>query len=243
MSKELALIQHSYFVATNGEEMAKAQSGLVIWVSAKLESVKKELRDVSKAVEHAREHKWAIGALQRQKNLWYGRRIYYEKMLEALRAGYVLVPEFPIDLFAIRTARTVPMRQAVVRSGNWGGDKEHPADRLPVGEGEYKNPNQERFVEEINGVERGTGKAITKYEFTNSTEFSDVDFPMIACRPEVMSAASAAMARKIFDTVGVAPQTRKGDPLIIGVIEGPKVGYTQKKCHFLISWHINVADL
>lgn len=233
----------TYFAATNSEEMAKAQSGLTTWVSAKVESVKKELHAVSKAVEHARTHKWAIAPLVRQKNLWYGRRVYYEKILEALKAGYVLVPEFPVDLFAIRLSRETPLRQENSVNSSWERGVQHPPQKLEVGEGEYKNPDVPRFYNKIEWKDE-KGKDQVVYKFHNDDAFSDLAFPLIAAKPEVMDATQSAMARKIFDSIGICPpDKRKGDPLIIGVIEGPKVGYTQKKCHFLIAWHINVEDL
>lgn len=236
----------TYFAATNSEEMAKAQSGLTAWVSAKVESVKKELRAVSKAVEHARTHKWAIATLLRQKNLWYGRRVYYEKILEALKAGYVLVPEFPVDIFAIRTTREEPLKQENKTSNSWEGTSRpanHPPEKLEAGEGEYKNALVPRFYHTTKWKDN-EGKERETHHFYNDSEFSDLAFPLIAAKPEVMDATQSAMALKIFDSLGICPPNkRKGDPLIIGVIEGPKVGYTQKKCHFLIAWHVNVEDL
>lgn len=250
MTKELAvkqeIVPQSYFVATNREEMAKAQSGLTSWVASKVEAVKKELRDVSKAVEHARAHKWAIGALMRQKNLWYGRKVYYEKMLEALQAGYVLVPEFPVDIFVIRTTRETPLKQENQTSYSWEGTsrpENHPPEKLEVGDGDYKNAIVPRFYHQTKWKD-GDGKERETYHFYNDDTFSDLAFPLIAAKPEVMDATQHAMALKIFDSIGVCPPSkRRGDPLIIGIIEGPKVGYTQKKCHFLISWHIQTEDL
>lgn len=248
MSEETAIVPvieqpATYFVATNREEMAKAQMGLTAWVSAKIEAIKVEIQDVSKSLDIAKKSKWATLPLQRQKNLWYGRRVYYEKVLEALQAGFVIVPEFPIDMFAIRVGRTKPLPQENTRDWNRERVPEHPSDRLPAGEGEYKASVQTRYFDERKSKD-STGKEVTRYHFYNDMEFSDVAFPLIACKPDVMNAAQQAMAMKIFDSVGVCPQNRRtGDPLVIGVIEGPKVGYTQKKCHFLISWHIEVTDL
>lgn len=251
-----ALVAKDYFVATNGEEMAQAQAGVTAWISAKVNSMKREVSDLSKALNIARERKWATSALIRQRNLALGRRKYYEKVLDALKAGYVLIPAFPVDIFAVRISRETPLPQATERiNQSWEGGirPTYASEKLPTGEGDYKAAHLDRYSNS-HKWKANDGKENTTYRFFNDDEFSDVAFPLIAAKAEVMESASNAMAKRIFDEIGIVTQnsrqqnrrasmTAHGDPLIIGTIVGPKVGYNEKRCHFLITWHVNVEDI
>jgi hypothetical protein len=241
----------TYFIATNGEEMAKAQTGLTAWVSARFSQAKADLSDARLAYNAAVEKKWASGALkrimERQKHLV----TYYEKMLAALRAGYVLVPAFPVDVFAIRTtndAARVDRRN--VEGWRDPGSATQSASLATAGEGKYVNPQAQRYQRTNFTAKDAKGNAIENRTFWNSPEFRDITFPLIAAKPQLMNATAQAMSLKIFDEIGIVvdgratQNARKGDPLIIGKILAPRVGWAQQKgCHFLITWHVDVSGL
>ena len=61
-----------------------------------------------------------------------------------------------------------------------------------------------------------------------------------------MDATAAAMAMKIFDRIGVVPQTRRkgyrGDPIVLGQITR-KEGWQTKTASFLIAWYLDPRTL
>jgi hypothetical protein len=260
MSDEIVKVEEqqpiTYFAATNAEEMAKAQGGLLVWIEGRKQHAGKEVSDLQQALNHARKNKWGMKALQYQLNKAKKLETYYEKIYLAVKQGYVLVPAFPIDVFAIRTDRKNPRKNNtwVKETHDAQSNSAVHSELLPAGEGEYKSDEARRTQEyshnkkekEYNGKEVET----TIYHFQNE-EFQDVTFPLIACKSEVMTAAAHAMVLKIFDEIGISTENaghqsrtyHRGDPLIIGTIFGPGPRYCRKKCHFLISWHVNVADI
>jgi len=230
-----------HLVARNPVEMQNAQQDLKAWLTLKVESVDVEIADFEVAIEHAKQSKWGTAALSKAKNKAIGERVFYHKLIDAVDAGYMIIPEFPIDVFAIRVTRDWPT--AGPNSTTYGTPSladENP-DITPTGEGEYKSPSQmvRQWSEKETNKE---GKEVTR-QWITSSDFRDVMFPVRAARIEVMDATSRAMALKIFDRIGICPATRKADPLIIGQVLGRKYGYSQKVVSFIIAWHLNLNEL
>jgi len=246
MSEETAIVIHkdipqSYFMATNSQEMAESQKKLSQWVSAKITNINSEITEIQEAIDYAKKQKWCYKQLQVQKNRAHGRRMYYEKMLAALEAGYVMIPEFPMQSFAVRVSRYFPKGSDETTYNRAVSSPDQKADTLAVGEGRYVSPtaidNTGSYKKQENGKD-----VLVRY--ANASEFQDIAFPLIASKPALMDAVSKTMALKIFDTLGIAPEYRKkGDPLIVGEIQIQANGYSRRTCRFLISWHINVEDL
>lgn len=239
-----------HLVARNPVEMQNAQADLAVWLRNKLTEVEIEIRELNAALIEARENGWATSALTRQRNKAVGQEVFYFKVLTAVEAGYTIIPEFPIDVFAIRvTRRGVRAPDATSRSsyGYPNIPNERP-DVARVGEGEYKNPVQ--LVRQGEYKEVIDGKEVTT-RFTQAAEFQgEIVFPLRAARPVVMNATAEAMSLKVFDQIGICQPTRDAvtasrgsDPLIIGQILGRREGWSQKCVSFIIAWHINLNDL
>jgi hypothetical protein len=232
-----------HLVARNPVEMQTAQADLAEWLRRKIDSFDPEITDLNASINEAKKNNWSVAALTRQRNKEVARQEFYAKVLAAVEAGYTIVPEFPVDLFAIRVSREFPQNdRTTVTASSYGPApvyREKP-DVLAAGEGSYVSPWPQ--------VERGTyeeqkGEQLVKYKFAEPTEFSEVVFPLRAARPEVMNATAEAMALQVFDQIGICPAERKADPLIIGQILGKKEGYSQKCVNFLIAWHLNLNEL
>ena len=74
-------------------------------------------------------------------------------------------------------------------------------------------------------------------------EFQDVGFPFTMAKPQILDATGKAMARKIFDEVGILPRRRaKGDPMVVGRIIYKGSGYDEKSISFLITWFVDTKD-
>jgi len=244
-----------HLVARNPQEMQAAQSNLTAWLKNKLTTVEAEVRDLNASITEARNNNWKFDALTRARNRVIQLETFYFKALMAVEAGYVMIPEFPLDVFAIRVTRANVRAEDREQTSTWGWptiDNERP-DRAPAGAGEYRNPSQLVRHYEWKTKDKD-GKEVT-YRTTSAAEWQDeVVFPMIAARPGVMNATAEAMTLKVFDQIGVcrpvqqtptgrAISTRgKGDPLILGQILHERASGL-RVISFIIAWHLNLDEL
>lgn len=239
-----------HLVARSPEEMKAAQGGLLAWLKDKLTEIEIEVRELNTGLEEARRNNWATNALTRARNRTISLETFYFKVLMAVEAGYVIIPEFPIDVFAIRVTRLNLTAEARMQRDDWGWPmiNDEQADRAPAGTGEYRNPSQ--LVKHYENKKKEGDKKVTE-RWTHASKWQDqIVFPMIAARPVVMNATAEAMALKVFDQIGICrpvSQGRtvsygKGDPLILGQILHRRASRI-KIVSFIIAWHLNLNDL
>lgn len=229
--------------ARNREEMQTAQAATVAWATGKLAETTTQLTEAEANIEEAKTSGWKISGFQSAASILRNKVRFYEKMKAALEEGYVIIPNFPIDIFAIRTAREIPVHNYELTTSRWMSNTfpRQKSDRAALGAGEYHAEDavvRERKIDTKNDK----GEAVVKYErFTD--EFQDVDFPIKGVRPVIVSETSRALALKIFDEVGILPERRqKADPMVIGQIVY-KRGWQEKRVSFLITWWLRESDL
>lgn len=248
MSEALAVIEKTdpitssvHLVARNPVEMQNAQADLAVWLKDKIVECEIDVQDYEAALTTAKQNGWATSSLNRAKNKAVGERTFYSKLLTAVEAGFTIVPEFPIDVFAVRVQRQRPNVKAQSSTYSTPRVADEAPDILQAGVGRYVSPSQ--TVQNREFKETKDGKEITRY-WQKPVGLRDVVFPVRSARVEVMNATASAMALKVFDQIGICPQTRRGsDPLIIGQILGQKQGYTQKTVSFIIAWHLDLRTL
>ena len=230
-----------HLVARNPVEMQSARENLIEWLRLKLASVETDINDYQASLEQAIKNRWNKTGLRKAVNQAINQRTFYEKVLAAVEAGYTIIPEFPIDVFAIRVERGNAITEN--QASRYGRPTAllEPPDILPEGEGDYASSIPKTHTWQENKTDE-KGNKYTVYHL-NSTDLQDVAFPVRAARVEVMSATSEAMALRVFDQIGICPAKRKADPLIIGQILMPVKNYTQKTVSFLIAWHLNLNEL
>lgn len=229
----LAPVKDIQLTATIPMEMVNAQQQIITWCDLKLASLRFESAELLAATEHAKKSKWKFTTLQSQ----YGKSVrkisYYEKMKSALLEGYYIVPNFPIQMFAVKTKRDRPLP---MQTWSYWSNKDQSPQELPETVGEYKNPAP--LVERVSKKD-ADGKDISE---SWATDWQDIEFPITMAKPQIMEATSRAMALKIFDQIGIMPATRNDDPVIIGQII-MKSGYTQKTVSFMIAWYLDTKVL
>lgn len=243
-----ALAVHSpqtlvHLVARNPVEMQNAQADLTVWLKNKIVEIEIEINDLDAALNEAVSAGWGLDALKRQLNKTTRNQEFYRKLLAAVEAGYTIIPDIPVEVFAIRVERATPRGDQVGsdHSPRYAIPNDEKPDSLSVGQGEYVSPVPEVWRHETT-MKRKDESTYTRY-LASPSEFRDVVFPLRAARVEVMSATKDAMAHRIFDQVAICPAKRKADPLIIGQILGPYNGYSQKCISFIIAWHLNLNEL
>lgn len=229
-----SVVNNLELTATVPMEMVNAQQQLITWCDGKLKALRFESNELKGATEHAKQMKWKSATLQNQYNKSLRKISFYEKMKAALLEGFYIVPNFPIQMFAIKTKK----KFVYGHSWSYWGEFEQNAQELAQGEGEYKNPFP--IVSRVTS-EHKDGKEIRKAE-SEAVDWDEFEFPLTMARPQIMEATSRAMALKIFDRIGIMPAHKKDDPVIIGQIFN-KNGWNEKIVSFMIAWHLNTNVL
>lgn len=215
------------------EQMKVAQTNLIEWCTGKINSLRVDIKELQDSVLHASEMKWSTAAMKRQVSKTEKRILFFEKIQSALNAGYVIVPNFPVQLFAIRTDKKSPLK--MFSSSSWGDKTQKPME-LPQGEGEYQNP----FPLVGRSSEMVDGK---RQEESYATDWAELEFPISMVKPEIIEATNRAMALEVFDQFGVLPSTRNEDPIIVGQIVNKTSQYRAKIVSFMIAWHFDTKVL
>lgn len=226
--------------AQTPEEMAAGNAVLIEWCDTKIKSMMSEASEMKEAYELAVKNKWRTVILKKHWQLAVKRVEFYEKMREALKAGFIIVPNFPVTVFAIRTAKDKPLK--LVKTSQWNNaDHTQKTETLPPGEGEYKNPNPEVYQRDL------TQPGDTKKQIQTWAEsWRDLDFPINMAKPYIMETTSRVLALKLFDDLGVLPSPyRKADPIIVGRLRDPRLtGYgSTKYLSFFVAWNIDTRTL
>jgi hypothetical protein len=237
-----------HLIATDPTQMQAAQADLQKFLRAKVTEIRSEVADVKHAHAVAVKNKWSHAVLKRQVERAQDNLVFYEKTLAAVDAGYCIIPNFPIDVFAVRIDKAAPRK--IVRESTWSTSQASRAipdehgQALPGGEGRYVSENQIVETETLRDKDEKTGKE-TSTHLAWPVSFAKIVFPINAARPEIMDATARAMLLKVFDEIGICPQAPQADPLIIGRMamkrrsgwQGPKM------LSFLIAWHLDLRTL
>lgn len=222
--------------ATVPQEMIGAQQQIILWCEKKIVEGRSESQELFAAVEHAKKNKWKYTTLQNQYSKSVKKVEYYEKIKGALEAGYYIVPNFPIEIFAIRKGLHRRPTGKSTSTSQWNlGSHQQSFQELPAGEGVYRNPFPLVVTEEQKGSDGKT------YYSRYPEEWDQFEFPINMAKPQIMSVTQTAMTMKLFDRVGVMPSVRKKkeDPVIIGQIVRKGAGRSEKVVSFMIAWHLN----
>jgi len=232
-------------MAMDPDQMQVAQKDLLTWFEGKATAVGEEAKEIAENLAIAKKNKWRTKTLKRMLDLVEKRVTYYEKIAAALKAGYHIIPNFPMDMIAIRTDRKKPLKKK--DTYRWANFEQSPG-KLPIGEGEYVSPfpfieSNLIKVEEKNYRTKET-EIVEKKEYSAS-DFDFVEFPMAMAKPQIMEATGEAMSEMIFDSIGIMPQTQANrDPIIAGEIRDPR-GTTNNplRVTFIIAWYLNTEDI
>jgi len=232
-------------VARNPAEMQVAQTKLITWAARMREQVSVELAEAEENLAQAVKNKWRQTGFKTCVKQALERANYYEKVEAALQEGFVIVPNFDLDIFAIRTTQDAPDDQYLSR--RWG--KPHPSefenksDRPVLGDGSYMNP----WPELVHSKQKVTDRNNEEHTECRAdvVGWQPVDFPFKIVKPQILSDTARALAMNIFDEVGVTPhrQVRKQDPMVIGQIIYKKNSNTEKRISFLVTWWVDHSDI
>lgn len=222
-------------VAFSPMELQGAQTELTEWLGRKVKEVRDNLSEVKANLEHAREAKWRVKPWENQVAKAKHQLIFYSKIKKAVELGYLIIPNFPIDAFAVRVKRDSPRGDA---SQNYYNAFLQSCQVLEEGKGRYVSDRPEIHQLEAQGAKEG--EKVTIY---NPEYFKDVEFPVVVVKPSILEKTTKALRHLLFDEVGLVGVSRKSDPIVCARIYSPKVGYSQKFVTFFIAWWLDFESL
>jgi len=233
------------------EDAPKYQEVLKAWADEQISRLIAERDMAQENLDKAHKMKVSTAGWKRQVRLWDGRVTYYKKILSAINQGYFIMPDLPnvIDIFAVRTDQKNTNQ---VADSTWQHSvrlDDVKSKTLPEGEGRYVHPqpDTESFSEQETYEDRnGEEQTRTRY-FMAATGIDEcVDFPIKAVRPQVLDEVGKALARKMFDELGVITphrgSARRGDPIVVGRILR-REGRQDFGCSFIVHWWVDTRDL
>jgi hypothetical protein len=224
-------------IATTPDHMVAAQSQVLSWCDQRLIAAKHDwtlAEQTFNALERVGARTQPASTLM---NKAKRRIVFYEKVRKAVELGYVIVPPFDLQIFAIRTDRAAPE----LRRSESSWQKDATPRLLPPGEGDYKNAVVPRFkVDSVKYKNKdGSDREVAFYE--NADEWGDMEIPVRALKPQIIDAVDVALKAKVFDELGIAPQYRAADPVICGRIRRPdKPG---RSITFMVAWWLDFDDV
>jgi hypothetical protein len=226
--------------ARTPDEMRAAQEKTISWARTRLEEARRDHFDAEASLVVARKNKWRSEGFKRLVNDHRRRFEFYDKMVTALEAGYVIVPNFPVDIFAIRTTKKKPVAG---ETENWWARHAQHSDRPPLGAGAYVDASPAIVREKVPDVDKYGKEAVKHRSWAEA--FLPIDFPIKMVRPQILDATAKALTLKLFDEVGVLPERRSNgpDPMIIGQIVYKPGTYRERRVSFLVAWWLTERDL
>lgn len=229
--------------AQHPAHMQVCNEALSEWCDKKIALQEHEAEELEENYKIAKKNKWRTATLRKHANLAKKRVDYYKKIKGALDEGYCIVPNFPLDIFAVRTTKKKPRR----KDGNWQSqDRSVDTETNKQGDGKWVDRHPLQTYLEYKRKNKRTGEMETQqqhYAFAHDA----VGFPIAMAKPQIMKATGKAMAQKIFDDVGILPGQRTAkykDPVIAGRIKDPRsTKYNQRFLTFMIAWHLDTSTL
>jgi hypothetical protein len=229
-------------VASQPEQMQAAQRELGDWFRRKVQLAKADAHDAEENRTIARQNGMKHASFDRVAATAQKRVTFYEKCLAAVDAGYAIVPNFPVDVIAIRVGRERPKYASSTARTQWGlAAHTQECQILPAGEGRYVDPAP--FVRDIDITPAGAEQKTLQRTVEGYDE--ELEFPVEIAKPAVLEATQHALALNLFDEVGVLPgrRRRNRDPIVIGRIYNGANRYRDNPLAFLIAWWIDTRDL
>jgi len=230
----------NHLVALTPSQVPIVQQDLVQWCTGKCVALGRELARARQNLAIVKDAGWQRGNFVREISRLRSRMIYFAKIRAAVAEGYLVVPNFPVEVMALRVdKRKLPSQQGY---NHIDLEDAGPAyQRLPPGKGTYVGNRRPTFDASYDKTRKdGTTERI---QLVESFGYDDPDFPVRLIKPEVLDATRHAMALKVFDRIGVVTG-RKSDPVVVGQILDPRsTKDTVRMVTFFIAWWLDPESL
>lgn len=228
-----------HLIALAPYDLPIAQRELAEWCRAHIVALGRELREQRTNLRECRRMLWRSNGWTNAIARTRKRMIYFAKLQAAVRAGYLVVPNFDVDVIAVRVGRLTP--DAAV------GEETATPDVLPPGRGRYVDDALVGHHETKTWKDHNQ-KEQSRQEFHPSHFGEQLDFPGALVKPAILDAANRAMALRLFDRIGIVRGRRRSDPILVGQIIDPRtprhsLRWSPKCVSFFVAWWLNTEDL
>jgi hypothetical protein len=226
----IATSEHS-FIATTPAQMEASQQYMIVWCNRRLEREKMEIADLERTIAEAQAASLKTGSWKRRLAMARAKMTFYRKVKLALQKGYYIVPPFPVQRFAIRTNAVYPRGHSTNYRNQ--SDWEQSAQLLQEGDGDFENPfpTKEHYTYQVTDDK---GQFVEKTAWRPGV-FDGLDFPFKLAKPEIIAAVGRALQDKLFDALGVLPQYKTPDPIVVGQLIPPHRRH-DPLCFFVAWW-------
>lgn len=226
-------------VALTPGDVAPAQAQLEGWCTQKMRALGQEYRELQANIRIAKKNRWSRGGLLSAASRTKGEIQYFHQIRAAVRAGYLIVPNFDVEIMAVKVSGGRPASRVYTTDSAWSKPLfEVTAEQLPLGTGTYVGQRLARD-RTVRMSKDAQGNAKKDYDW-KSTGYQLPSFPGILVKPIILEATERAMSLKIFDRIGVVTG-RKKDPVVVGQILHPKK--YRDPINFFIAWWLDTRDL
>lgn len=224
-------------IATTPQGMIEAQGTVRKWIDARVDHWNQTMAEAETLYNSLKKASMPTRPAGTQMLKARKHLDFYAKVRAALAAGYVIIPPFDVQVFAIRTDADSPKEnRSEVRD-----QYEQSVKRLPLSKGKFVNPMPPRL--NVDTIERPNhnNTAMVKHAVYENGDWKDVELPIRALKPEVIEATAQALGERIFDALGIAPSYRSADPIIVGQIMRP--GRFSSPLTFFVAWWLDSREI
>ena len=233
-------------IATNHQEMQAAQQVLIQRVGGRLARLYSEIANLGKNLALAKAGHLDRSRINAAISKARRRVVFYEKLKAALEAGYTLIPDMEVEVFAIRTTKQGPDRNYKQDTRNYDfflSVDDQESNRPPVSVGTYVRPQPTIYrSKKEKGVDQAGKITYTREAWAEDWQ-EELLFPFSLAKVRIVEETTRALALKVFDNLGVLPVSRRNaDPMVIGQVV-LKEGWRERRMNFLICWFVDADTI
>jgi hypothetical protein len=241
-------VSHQQLVALAPGDLPQAQTALTDFCLQKMRALGQEYRELSENLRIAKKNRWRTIGLRNAVSRSKRTIQYYQKIRLAVQAGYLIIPNFPVETIAVRVDSNAPPLAYATYPTHINGAQ---ANLLPAGTGHYVDETIPTRDASYYDRDPKTGKEELRKRVQTDAYNTEIDFPVIAVKPIIMQATARAMALRLFDEIGIANHAgsttsrarRRADPIVVGRIYDPRVKYRDKVVTFFVAWWLDTQVL
>jgi len=246
-TKTAAAAPSHLIVARSPAEMERSRAAMLDWVGERLLEARADASEIEATLDRAVAVGWSTKGLDATLRRAQRLLTFYEKVEKAIEAGYYLVPNFDVDVVAVRTSKKRAPEEDVLRSSKGYGGPRTPEvlpDGSPAGEGRFVHhlPTVSRWDETIKTEKTPQGET---FHMMRVDDFRDPNFPLVFAKPMVMEDIQRAMKERVFDELAISPSranVNRGDPMVIGRIVF-RHNREERRVSFLVTWFLDLREL
>lgn len=221
-------------IALTPADLPDTQRNLASWCVRKRRALQVELKELQTQEALAKKRKWSMYGWARQIKRTVERITFYDKVKLATEAGFLVVPSFPIDVFAVRIGKKAKLIRDT-KTSSWNVPRLPDQPVALEADARYVSPQPEKDSWTDENAER---ELVTYFRASGVKE---MEFPAMLAEPQLILATKRAISLNVFDEIGmVGGQT---DPIVVGTVMRPGYWNGYDRMNFFIGWWLNWEDV